>query len=108
MTLGYTKRGLIDAVKAAKANPNLTIVLRGFGHYDKTSAEYLRWFRGCLNEKINRNEMRKGRKFSRDYEIGLILDARVIREKAFSGRNLLRTPELKRRFPHLDNRMIAD
>lgn len=47
------------------------------------------------------------RKLDPEYQAGLANDARRIRDYGrgyrTSGRNILTTPELKRRFPHIDN-----
>lgn len=71
--------------------------------------EWLRWFRECLNAKINRGLARTGRKLDGDYQTELRRDARHIndyfgRRIRNSGcRNLLRTPELRRRYPQINN-----
>ena len=66
------------------------------------------WFVGRLDEKISSHEGRAGRKFELCYQTWLERDARNIRD--YIGRrirhtgswNLLQTPELKRRYPHID------
>lgn len=74
-----------------------------------TVEDLRRWFRKCLNQKINRHAPAAGRKHTRDYQSDLRHDARVIadytqrRARSSGSRNMLRTKEMKRRFPHIDN-----
>lgn len=77
-------------------------------NYRLTGSQYQTWFRKCLNEKINRTLNQTGRKHDQNYSQNLLRDARIIRDNLsnrgrMSGRNILSTPELKRRYPAIDN-----
>jgi len=61
----YTVRHLIAAYRWAKANPDGTIQVDRFESL--TGAEWLRWFRGCLDRKCSRGLVQVGRKWSRDW-----------------------------------------
>lgn len=93
-------------------------------------ARFMAWFRKCLNRKINRNDTRQslpGRKLdgtprparpwrslSDDYQRDLWHDAQTIRQyttlryRHTGCRGLLRTREMKKRFPHIDNQPSED
>lgn len=70
--------------------------------------DFLRWFRDCLARKINRNDTRKGRRLNEEYQTSLLLDSALIREHfkgvRRSGRNLLRNPDMRARFPQINTR----
>jgi hypothetical protein len=72
-----------------------------------TRADFRRWFVGCLHNKINRLDGRRWLKLSSEYQSGLAHDAQIINDRKRglrrSGCNLLNTPELKRRYPAIDN-----
>jgi hypothetical protein len=70
--------------------------------------EFKKWFYGCLLEKINSHNIVLGRKTSPVYQEDLWTDARIINDYfgkriRNSGRNILRTPEMKMRYPEIDN-----
>ena len=72
------------------------------------AARFRRWFRECLADKISSREPRRGRKDSWQYQEDLRFDARVIndyygRRIIWPGRNILRTLEMQRRYPHIHN-----
>lgn len=73
-----------------------------------TYADFLKWFRSCLNNKINRNDSRNNwRKMQDDYQYGLVRDAYNIRDYArgirnTGCRNILTTKELQARYPHIN------
>jgi hypothetical protein len=74
-----------------------------------TADEFRGWFRGCLHAKINRNDRRPWRKLDDAYQLSLAIDARTVndyyaRRMRHTGcRNILRTPELRRRYPHVNS-----
>jgi hypothetical protein len=71
-----------------------------------TRDAFLAWFRECLNRKINRGNTRPWRCLTPQWQADMAHDARLINDAArhirWSGRNLLRTPEMRRRYPHLN------
>lgn len=72
-----------------------------------TKADFMRWFHKCLSEKINREDQRNWQDLSRQYESDLKHDCRIVRDYArgirWPGINMLNLPELKARFPHINN-----
>lgn len=68
--------------------------------------QFLSWFRSCLMSKINRNTGKDWRKLSESYQIALMRDSIIINQSAnrsyHRGYNILSTPELKKRYPHID------
>ena len=65
------------------------------------------WFLRCLNRKIDRDDNRHWRKLAPDYQDDLRHDARAVNDYARRVRNsgcngLLATPELRRRYPHVN------
>lgn len=102
----YTTRQLIQAVQWVKANPDGRVKIRR--DESVSSREYMVWFNKCLDNKINRADTRCWRKLTDEYQQNLGLDAYIIHQTLNqrvrrSGRNFLRTPELKRRYPDIDN-----
>lgn len=99
-------KDLILILKFAKSNPDHITTI--FWDRSMTGREYVRWFRDCLNEKINRNIPEKGRKYHYQYQADQLIDARIIREVIGlrirrSGTNILRTKELRERYPDINN-----
>ena len=109
--LGYTVRGIVDAMKLAKINPNQKFFFSSYGYGTKTSNQYIKWFRDCLHEEISSHENRQGRKFTMDYQVKLIQDFNniqkylVMRIRNTGCRNLLNTKEMKRRYPFINNQI---
>ena len=71
------------------------------------------WFMRCLNNKINRNDTRTGRCYTQEWQQNMTRDARIIQQYygqrvRRSGSNILNTPEMKRRYPNLDNSPYED
>lgn len=100
-------------VKCLAADPDIrdtrcVIIGDRFSGDRLTPLEYLAWFRRKLNLKINRDAVACGRKHATDYQVKLSRDARMVNtvkgsRVRYSGRNLLDTSELKRRYPEIDN-----
>ena len=73
-----------------------------------SAADFWQWFRTCLHAKINRGDTRPWRKLRTDYQSDLAHDARLINDytgrriRCTGSRGLLRTAELRRRYPHID------
>lgn len=71
--------------------------------------QFHRWFMHSLHAKINRDDTRSGRCFTVEYQTKLYNDARVINDYAkrirWGGCGLLRTPEMKKRYPQVDSQM---
>lgn len=101
----YSLPTLLRAYQFAKTVP--TAVFRVDWCTELTGREWLKWFREKLHEKINREDKRNWRKLDREYWRDLRWDARIINEYAKRirnpGMNLLRTPEMRRRYPHVNN-----
>jgi hypothetical protein len=105
---------LLTVYRTMQANPE-TIYSLGDSWDDIrwAFADLQTWLRRCLTAKINRNDARAWRKLSRDYAHDLEHDARVIndytaRRARNRGANILRTPEMKRQYPEIDNPTIED
>lgn len=112
---GYSARSLVAAMRFAKShtddNGRLPV-----GDFDvMTPTEFRRWFLLCLNRKISRDDPRHGcRRFDDNYHFDLKLDAlkindyvgRRVRQSGSSG--LLRTPEMRRRYPHINRQPRED
>ena len=101
---------MLAAYREMKASPDTVYTIPIPGDYPEhwKFAELRRWFMGCLNSKINRDDRRGWRALQPEYQIDLACDARVVNDY-YSRRirhtgcyGLLRTPELKRRYPHID------
>ena len=75
-------------------------------------AEFLVWFRECLDQKINRDDRRPWRCLTREWQADMAHDARLInaavRGIRQSGCNLLLTPEMQRRYPHVNTHRHDD
>jgi len=110
MTTHYTTaRKLMNAYKMFKANPDTRYQLAGiWPPEDWDFADFRAWFMECLNEKINRNEPKRGRSDTAEYRSDLAHDVRIIREyktariRHTGCRNILRTPEAKRLYPYIN------
>ena len=77
------------------------------------AGQFREWFRTCLMEKISFRSPRTGRKTTPQYQLELWLDAQVINEFhgrriVRRGRNILRTPEMRRRYPQINNPPLDD
>lgn len=100
----------VRAWRALQAMPADALV-PGWGHFPTSAASILGSMRAGVLDRVNRHDCsaRRGRKWAPEYQLNLARDACRVNESAqrirYSGRNLLSTPELKRRFPDVDNPM---
>lgn len=100
---------LLAAARWCKAHPDGRLATGMWAEPTWRAADFWRWQTQCLCEKINRTDERTGRKLSPEYQADLAHDARIIadytrRRIRHSGcHGLLRTPELRRRYPHIDH-----
>lgn len=113
---GYTVGELLYAWEQFKANPNTRFELPDVWppvawRFDQWQV----WFLRCLNAKINRNDPRANwRKMDESYQDGLQCDRVTIENYLFRRirntgcHNILRTPELKRKYPHIDHQEKED
>ena len=104
----YTAKSLVATYHRLKANPHAAYLFGEWPHERMTFAQWRVWFMDCLNAKINRNETPRGKKDTPKYRRLLARDVSIIREYytsrvRHSGRNILTTPEAKRRYPEIDN-----
>lgn len=79
----YTAKQLIYAINHAKSHPNDFYPSSEWTSKRMTAAQYLAWFRRCLNAKINRSRTRYGRKdggdnYMSDYERSAMQTARRV------------------------------
>ena len=98
---------VITAVRYFKANPGGRIATGMWTQPSWGGRQFWEWFDGCLAVKINRRDTRQGRRLSTDYQLAQRLDARMVNEyhgqrRRQCGTGLLRTPELRRRFPEVN------
>jgi hypothetical protein len=76
-----------------------------------TVDEFRRWFMSCLMNKINRNDTQTGRKHTEQYQSDMRYDARIINEymgtriRHTGCRMLLRTKEMQRLYPYINNQV---
>lgn len=96
---------LIKAVRAARANPYT--IFNVPGQFPITADDVIRMFRTGLMARCNRGlQIAEGRYDTEDWRH----DQRVIQEYyrriRRPGRNILRIPTLKARYPHIDNCLI--
>lgn len=102
MSVRFKSAGaLVQAVKMAKSDPEA--VFHVPGGWPITGQEVLEIFRAGLSRRCNRGLSVA----SDDYAAALSHDARIIQDAArnirWSGRNLLKTRRLQKRYPHLHN-----
>jgi hypothetical protein len=110
MTKTYTTQSLIATYRAAKTwEPDAPFV-RTSWHEVLTAQEWLAWFRGCLNAKINRGMYIPDDEYMHDLEH----DRRVVEAFYHQGvrhrgcRGLLRTRLMQHRYPHVNNQAQED
>lgn len=106
-------RALIDSYKTFKANPEQKWNMGIWPDESWNFTDFQKWFIKCLNEKINRQDSRTWRKLTPEYQLNLKKDSWRIKDyyrsrAVCSGCNLLNTPEMKNRYPHINTRMIND
>ena len=76
------------------------------------AGQFREWFHKCLMAKISSHAPRMGRKSTRQYQLDLSLDAGVIndfygRRIVRPGRNILRTLEMRRRYPNINSPSLS-
>lgn len=104
---------LLTAARWCKAHPEGRLATGIWGNPTWTTTDFWQWFRACLHAKIDRGDTRPWRKLSSDYQRDLALDARLINDytgrriRRTGSRGLLRTPELRRRYPHIDTQEMT-
>ncbi len=100
---------LLYSYRKFKANPDTGFQVPWAWPHDTWDwPRFRKWFRECLHRKINRDDTRTGRKHTDQYQRDLAWDRdrvhdylfRRIRNSGCSG--LLRTPELRKRYPHIN------
>lgn len=97
---------LLETARYVKAHPDARIKADWCTVWN--AAEFWRWFHRCLAAKINRDDRRVGRKMSDEYQRDQALDARVIndyvgRRARRAGMGILRTSEMRRRYPGIND-----
>lgn len=103
-TYQTSNKKILIAARFFKENPDGLIPSGVWDCPAWSAAQFAKWFRKCLAEKINRNEP-KTRKTSDEYKWLLLKDAREIRDclkrkrcgHVWRGR-YLETPELRKRY----------
>jgi hypothetical protein len=104
----YSTRGLVATMRAVKANPQLRVKTGEWTRPVLSNSEYRAWFLRCLDTKINRALPQTGRKLKGDYQQNLRMDVRTVndyygrRARSSGSSGMLRTPELRRRYPHVN------
>ena len=105
---------LVAAMRTAKANPTQVyeiLVPHDFSEYWDYN-QLRAWFIRCMHNKINRADTRTGRCYTPEWQHDMLLDARIINQYSrrirHTGCNVLNTPEMKRRYPHIDNQPYED
>ena len=106
---GYTTASkLLATAREVKANPAITLSTGIWTDPTWTTRDFWHWFYDCLADKINRDDPRANwRKMQDEYQTGQAVDARLVnayhgsRVRQTGCRNILRTPELARRYPYV-------
>lgn len=97
---------LLEASRLYRADPDTRIDTGVWPPEVWTRADFRRWFTGCLDSKINRQDTRRWRKLTPEYQSSLAHDAQIINDRKRglrrSGCNLLNTPEMQRRYPEIN------
>ena len=107
-----TAKKLLQAYQIFKANPQARVTTGIWSEECWSREDFTRWFIRCLHAKINRSDTRKGRRLTEDYQLDQWLDSRIIADYSqrirHCGCSLLRTPELHKRYPEVDNQVRED
>jgi hypothetical protein len=97
---------IIRAFRFFKKHPEAQLQTGVWSDPVWTRDAFLHWFHDCLLQKINRGDTRPWRCLTPQWQADMAHDARLINDAArhirWSGRNLLRTPEMRRRYPHVN------
>lgn len=106
-TTGHSAAYVIAAYRAVRVNPNIRA-----NEPDRSGTYAVRaWLRQCLANKINRDldaERATWRKWHRDWQSDVRVDRNLIedylyrRYRSTGCRGLLRTVEMRRRYPHIN------
>lgn len=101
----YTTKELLFLVRHAKAHPLDSYQVSWTSNL--TASQVLTWFMDCLQTKINATLPTPTRKMTDQYQRDLHTDRQIIEDRLFrrirrSGRNILRTRELARRYPEIN------
>jgi len=107
---------IIAAFAFFKQHPDHLIMTGMWDTPTWSAAQFRRWFRHCLNEKINAHlpaDMTTGRKHSDSYQCDLQHDGREINQYYGSrirhaGTGWLRLREYQRRYPHVNRQGMDD
>jgi sarcosine oxidase delta subunit len=104
----YTTKGLVTCYRFMREDINGKRSIEVSWHQKMSAAEWLRWFRKTLHEKISSYERRTGRKFDDTYQLELRRDARLINDyfgkrlRHTGCRNILWTREMQERYPQVN------
>jgi hypothetical protein len=102
---------LLQAVRVAKSDPTATWAPDWCTQW--SASDLIHWFRRCLHRKISHqgssaagDPRARYRKYQDDYQLDLRVDAATVNGYArgirnTGCRNTLRTPELRRLYPHV-------
>lgn len=101
---------LLAACRLAQANPDALFATESWTDPVWNVPQFRTWLSRCIDAKINRHDPRlKWRKFQDGYHADLRCDARMVNEymglrhRHSGSQQLLRTDEMKRRYPHVNN-----
>ena len=101
-----TYQNLKDAIAYFKRNPDGIIKVDWCTSWTKTQLK--EWLLRCINNKINQGDKRNYRKFAESWQDGIEGDSQRINEyfakriRHPGSRGLLRTPEMKAKYPYID------
>lgn len=102
-------RNILQAARFFRLNPDGEIVTGMWEHPTWDKHEFREWFIECLNAKCSRGlEHPAWRRWKREYQRNQEVDGETIlaftafRRRSSGSCGMLRTPELKRRFPHIN------
>lgn len=75
----YTAAQLLLAIQTAKREPGSSFSIAGsWPAEEMTAAQYIAWFRSCMNAKINRGQAPRGRKDCSDWQRDAMRTARSV------------------------------
>ena len=104
----HTVYSLLHSYRTFRTSPNTEYKVP-WDDWDTWNFERFRaWFLECLHRKIDRDDTRSGRKHTDQYQRDLQWDRDRIHDYLFrrlrstGSTGLLRTPELRKRYPHIN------
>jgi len=106
---GTSIKRLVLCVEAAKEGKDISSGIWTSPTW--TPEKFWQWFHSCLNRKINRKDRRERtyRKMQEEHKQYMRRDARIINDYARRvmrrGLNVLSTPEMRAKYPHINNNM---